>query len=280
MNSIVTQRFLQCFEKIRSENRVRSGRQFALSLDYLPQSLSSMLKDKRDVPLETLRKAVEKYGFNPNFIFTGQGPMLLDEEQSPFRVLSVITDSVGEQKIVHVPGQAQARYVNESSEQNFLQGLPTFSLPDHQYKVGTHRSFDVGGNSMMPLLNEGDKVICSFLERNLWDTGIKDNNIYVLVTKSGIVIRRVINKIRENNALELHADNSSYQPYTISISDLREVWYIRSKLSSLAPYESGQIESKVSRNEIEDLKKAIEKQNEVINKLYEAINKNNTNSKE
>lgn len=273
MNSIVTQRFLQCFEKIRKENRVRSGRQFALSLDYLPQSLSSMLKDKRDVPLETLRKAVEKYRFNPNYIFTGQGPMMLGEEDNKFRVLSVMTDQNGDERIVHVPVPAQAGYANESSEITFLQGLPSFSLPDYKYKVGTHRSFDVAGDSMEPTLLEGDKVICSFLEPNLWENGIKDNHVYVFVTKSDVVVKRATNKIKTNSALELCSDNSFYKPFTLPLSELKEVWSIRSKISPFASSLNVRSGNKVSRDEIDELKNAIQKQNDVISKLYDAIDK-------
>ena len=61
LNSIVTQRFIKCHNKLREENRIRSSRQFALSLEYLPQSLSEILKGRRDVTIELLRKAVEKY---------------------------------------------------------------------------------------------------------------------------------------------------------------------------------------------------------------------------
>ncbi len=276
MNSIVTQRFLQCFEKIRKENRVRSGRQFALSLDYLPQSLSSMLKDKRDVPLETLRKAVEKYRFNPNYIFTGQGPMMLgDDNENKFRVLSVIVDQKGEERIVHVPVPAQAGYVNESAEQTFIQGLPSFSLPDYKYKVGTHRSFDVAGDSMEPTLLEGDKVICSFLEPNLWENGIKDNHVYVFVTNSDIVVKRAINKIKTNSALELKSDNTYYQPFPLPLSELKEVWLIRSKISPFAPCMEKTNNGQVSKDEIDELRNAIQKQNEVIGQLYEAIDKIN-----
>jgi len=62
---------------------VRSSRQFALSLDYLPQSLSEILKGRRDVTLELLRKGVEKYAMNPVYLLTGNGDFFseLDEYQ-------------------------------------------------------------------------------------------------------------------------------------------------------------------------------------------------------
>ena len=228
--------------------------------------------------LETLRKAVEKYRFNPNYIFTGQGPMMLNEEETQLRVLSVVTNNQGAERIVHVPVPAQAGYANESSEITFIQQLPSFSLPDHQYKVGTHRSFDVAGDSMEPILIEGDKVICSFLEPNLWEKGIKDNHIYLLVTKSDVIVKRVVNNIKTTSSLELNSENAYYKPYSLPIAELKEVWAIRSKISPFAARQTKQGADKVSRDEIEELKKAIENQNDVISKLYEAINKINPNS--
>jgi hypothetical protein len=85
---------------------------------------------------------------------------------------------------------------------SFVQDLPTYSLPDYKYKVGTHRSFDVPGDSMEPTLFEGDKVVCSFLEPTLWESGIKDNYAYIIVTRSDVAIRRVRNFISENKELE------------------------------------------------------------------------------
>ena len=56
MNSIVTERFIKCHDKLLANNQVRSSRQFAISLDYLPQSLSEIVKGRRDVTIELLRK--------------------------------------------------------------------------------------------------------------------------------------------------------------------------------------------------------------------------------
>jgi len=57
--NIVTERFIKCHNLLKEENRIRSSRQFALSLDYLPQSLSEILRGRRDVTIELLRKAVD-----------------------------------------------------------------------------------------------------------------------------------------------------------------------------------------------------------------------------
>ena len=218
MNNVVTQRFIKCHDKLREDKRIKSSRQFALSLEYLPQSLSEILKGRRDVTIELLRKAVERYQMNPVYIYTGDGPMFMSEEDhKSFRVLTIVTNGQDDERIVHVPVPAQAGYAGELANPTFIQDLPSFTLPDYKYKVGTHRSFDVSGDSMEPTLFEGDKVICSFLEPTLWETSIKDNYVYVIVTRGDILVKRVFNKLKEGKYLELKSDNGFYEPYQVSI---------------------------------------------------------------
>lgn len=75
----VTKRFLDCFEQLKRDNKVRSGRQFAVSLDYLPQSFSEIVNGRREATVELLRKASEQYRLNPSYLLMGQEPMILPE---------------------------------------------------------------------------------------------------------------------------------------------------------------------------------------------------------
>lgn len=272
MNSVVTQRFIKCHDKLKDENRVRSSRQFALSLEYLPQSLSEILKGRRDVTIELLRKAVETYKINPVYIYTGEGPMFMSEEDhKSFRVLTIVTNVEDDERIVHVPVPAQAGYAGELSDPSFIQDLPTFSLPDYKYKVGTHRSFDVAGDSMEPTLFEGDKVICSFLEPTLWENSIKDNYVYVVVTRGDVVVKRVNNLLKKGKYLELFSDNDFYEPYRVNMGDIREIWYVRAKISPFLP--SPQNIKRYLHDEMADLKKVVNEQSRMINALNQTIEK-------
>lgn len=272
MTNIVTQRFIKCHNQLREENRVRSSRQFALSLEYLPQSLSEILKGRRDVTIELLRKAVEKYKINPVYIYTGEGPMFMSEEDhKSFRVLTIVTNAQEDERIVHVPIPAQAGYAGEIMDPTFVQDLPTFTLPDYKYKVGTHRSFDVAGDSMEPTLFEGDKVVCSYLEPTLWETSIKDNYVYVIVTRGDVVVKRVFNHIKEQKQLELHSDNNFYDPYTVNLGDVREIWYVRAKVSPFLP--SPQNIQNTLYDEIRQLQNVISKQTQLIQGLNMTVEK-------
>lgn len=272
MSNIVTQRFIKCHDKLKEDNRVRSSRQFALSLDYLPQSLSEILKGRRDVTIELLRKAVEEYKINPVYIYTGEGPMFMSEEDhKSFRVLTIVTNTQDDERIVHVPIPAQAGYAGELSDPTFIQDLPTFTLPDYKYKVGTHRAFDVSGDSMEPTLFEGDKVICSFLEPTLWETSIKDNYVYVVVTRADVLVKRVFNNIKEEKKLRVESDNPFYEPYDIGLNDVREMWYVRAKISPFLP--SPQNIQNILREEVRELKNTIKTQSSLIENLNITIEK-------
>jgi len=266
MNNIVTQRFVKCLKQLKEDGVIRSMREFARSLDYLPQSLSEILKERRDVTIELLRKAVDVYKFNPVYIYTGQGPLYMSEEgDGSFRVLTVVTNSTNDERIVHVPVPAHAGYASELSNPVFIQDLPSFSLPDYKYKVGTHRSFDVSGDSMEPTLFEGDKVVCSFLEPTLWETAIKNNYVYVIVTQGDILIKRAQNYLKEDRQIELQSDNTFYEPYRISLGDIREMWYVRAKISPFLP--SPQNISNIIRDEMLEMRKVMGEQSRMIEKL-------------
>ncbi len=272
MNSIVTQRFIKCHDKLREDNRVRSSRQFALSLDYLPQSLSEILKGRRDVTIELLRKAVEKYKINPVYVYTGEGPMFMTEEgHQSFRVLTIVTNTQDDERIVHVPVPAQAGYAGELADPRFIQELPAFTLPDYKYKVGTHRSFDVAGDSMEPTLFEGDKVICSFLEPTLWETSIKDNYVYVIVTRADVMVKRLFNHLKTEKKLRLQSDNSFYEPFVIGLGDIREIWYVRAKISPFLP--SPQNIKNYLLDELMELKMTLGQQTKLINELTGTMEK-------
>jgi phage repressor protein C with HTH and peptisase S24 domain len=270
MSSIVTQRFIQCHNKLKEENRVRSSRQFAMALEYLPQSLSEILKGRRDVTIDLLRKGVEVYKMNPLFLYTGDGPLFMTSgENNDLRVLTVVTDSQDEERILHVPSTVHAGYALESGNANFMQQLPSFSLPDSRYKSHTHRSFEVFGDAMQPTLYEGDKVICAFIEPSLWESTIKDQQLYVVIHKAEVAIRRVQNRLKDGKSLVLDADNSFYKATEAKLGDIREIWQVRNKISPIVTANGAHVLP--FQEELQDLRKQVQMQNELIAKLLDKL---------
>ncbi len=267
MSNLVTIRFIECHDRLRDMGRVRSSRQFALALDYLPQSLSEMIKGRRDVTIELIRKAVALYQFNPGYLFTGEGPPFLQQEVQPeVRTLTIVADSNSHERIVHVPASTQATYAAEAGNPAFMQQLPTYTLPDQAYQKGTYRSFDVANNSMEPTLMASDKVIGQYVAPAQWTTTIKDNNVYVVVNHHDVFVKRVVNKIAENEYIELHSDNSLYDRQPMLVDDIREVWHVRSHLSNMLLDSAHQRNHKL-QEQITMMQQLLEEQSKQIQRL-------------
>jgi phage repressor protein C with HTH and peptisase S24 domain len=253
---------MTCIETLKAHNKVKSMRQFAISLDYLPQGLSEMANGRRDVTIELLRKAIEKYGVNSEFIFTGLGPQLRDGKQNDLKVLTIVTDAENKEYIVHVPIAAQAGYIDQFTDPQFVKELPSYNLPYDNIRGGSYRSFDIEGTSMEPTLQHSEKVVCSFIEPQYWEPAIKNGQVYVVLTKDGIVIKRLINHIRSNRTLDLVSDNRSYEIIKLPVEQVREVWWVRLKIS---PYLD-----KTSIQDV-DLYNQLEHQNRMIEELSNTI---------
>lgn len=233
MNNVVTQRFIECIQSLKEAGKIKSARQFALSLDYLPQGLSEMYNNRRDVTIELLRRAIAMYDLNAGYIFTGNGPRITtDKAPDSFKVLTVITDDSNTERIVHVPVAAQAGYADQLADPVFVQDLPTYSLPDPGFQQGSYRSFDVAGDSMEPTLHNGDKVVCAFIEPGYWEQAVKDNQVFVVVTTDGVLVKRLLNNIRQDATIDLVSDNKSYVVTTLELSGIREIWRVRLRISA------------------------------------------------
>jgi phage repressor protein C with HTH and peptisase S24 domain len=270
MNSIVTKRFIECHQLLLKEKKVRSSRQFAQALDFLPQSLNEILKCRRDVTIDLLHKSILKYRFNPEYLFAGEGKMVLDDTpKNNVKVLCIVTDQQNNERITYVPVPAQAGYPQMNEEPTFIHDLPTFSLPDLKYQSGTYRAFDVSGDSMEPTLFEGDKVVCSFFEQNNWENNIKNTYIYVVVTQNNIFLKRLSYHKDKPNTIILTSDNSYYDPFPLHLSEIKEMWYVRTRISPFLP--SPQNVDRAFKEEMLALKNQMTDQTKLIESLYRTI---------
>ena len=234
MISDVTNRFLSCLDQLIAEGKVRSKRHFAIVLDYHAQGISEMVAQRRDVPLELIEKAVKHFKINATYLFTGQGSHFIDPSSEDLRIknLTILTDQKGDERILHVPYPAQAGYGRLHDDPVFIHDLPSYTLPDPQFKSGTYRSFEISGSSMEPNFRSGDIVIASFIEPRYWEQGIKNDQIYIVVTKQDVVLKRITNLLKTSKTLQCVSDNNEFHPYDVEAEDIREIWKARIKITA------------------------------------------------
>ena len=274
MQKEITQRFIQCIQHLKDEKVIPSTRQFAISIGVHPQCISDIMTHKRAVNCDIIDKSVIHFDFSPEFIFKGTGTKICCDTKSGFGnsgILSVVTDNLGNERIVHVPYEAHAGYGNQMRDPVFMKELPTFSLPDSKFANGSFRCFDVVGDSMEPTLFSGDKVVCNYIEQENWFTNIKNNYVYVIITKNDVFVKRVNNKLKEAGQLFISSDNRFYESQNIDIIDLVEVWQVEVKISHFMPSPNN-IRNGL-HTEVDGLKETISEQSKLIQSLNKTVEK-------
>lgn len=145
------------------------------------------------------------------------------------RILPVVVSNDDEETVVLVPEKASAGYIQGYADTEYIGNLPQFNLPFPELKAGkTYRVFQIRGDSMLPL-QSGTYIICEYLTD--WNN-VRDNQCYVLITRNdGIVYKRVENHILKDGSLLLISDNAQYEPYSLHVDEVLEVWKANGTIS-------------------------------------------------
>jgi len=274
MQGEVTTRFIRCVNHLKENHHFPSLRQFSMTIGVHPQCMSDVMRAKREVNSDIIHKTILHYKINPVYIYTGEGSMLIEDgpADSSSPIITIVTDEGGDERIVHVPVSAQAGYGEHLNDRVYIGDLPHFTLPDKRYKTGTHRCFDLAGDSMEPTLFSGEQLVCNFIEPDNWFGGIRNDYVYVVVSHDSVLVKRVVNNLKKNGTLILKSDNTFYTPYEIELKDILEVWMVNVKISPFMPSPSNirnsfQTEVDLLKTTISDQTKLIQSLNATVEKL-------------
>lgn len=143
------------------------------------------------------------------------------------QVLPVVVNADNEELIPIVPVKASAGYLNGLADPEYIESLPRFSMPIPELTPErTYRVFQIKGDSMLPV-SPGSYVFSEFIPDR---DSLKDGQTYILITKDdGLVYKRVFQ--REPQRLLLKSDNPEYEPYSVEMADILEIWKAKGILS-------------------------------------------------
>ncbi len=269
-SKIVTQRFVKCHNTLRELNIVRSSRQFAIELEYLPQSLSEILKGRRDVTIDLLRRAIETYAINPNYIFLGQEPMFTSVEGlNALNPDSNEADSELPIPINYISKDAEKSFFeNDFSIQNLNSNTP-FILPSGWLKEGTYLCFDVTDDAMEPTIYRGDKMICKVIEKSENFDNLTGGRLYAFALEDRIIIRRFHYVILSAQKVILTTDSLAQSPVEWDFDDFRAVWRVYYLMSRKNSYRK--IPNLGLHEDISALKEEISENSKSIKILLSAV---------
>lgn len=242
--------------------------------------LGTQLRRNADLGEGVLNKILDNcLDVSPEWLLTGRGEMLKSERATeviktprveiiePIKVEGrslmpkvVVVDDDDNDRIPLVSVKAQAGYLEGYDDSNYIEELPTYSLPE--MRNGTYRMFQVSGFSMYPTLQDGSYVIGKFVEDWEW---LGDNRVCVVVTeRDGVIVKRVTNRAREKGFLYCKSDNRDYKHIKVMLEDIKEIWECQAHISFefLDPVTNYQkiAELEVNLSELQDKVKNLETQ--------------------
>ena len=242
--------------------------------------LGTQLRRNADLGEGVLNKILDNcLDVSPEWLLTGRGEMLKSEGATeviktprveiiePIKVEGrslmpkvVVVDDDDNDRIPLVSVKAQAGYLEGYDDSNYIEELPTYSLPE--MRNGTYRMFQVSGFSMYPTLQDGSYVIGKFVEDWEW---LGDNRVCVVVTeRDGVIVKRVTNRAREKGFLYCKSDNRDYKHIKVMLEDIKEIWECQAHISFefLDPVTNYQkiAELEVNVSELQDKVKNLETQ--------------------
>lgn len=251
MNTIVTNRFILCHNELKRLRKVRSSRQFAITLDYLPQSLSEILKGRRDVTLELLRKGVEKYAMNPVYLLTGKGDFFSCCEDTLTEVLAPKAADAAH-AIYFVPHLSAKKYAAERRNPAFLSSLENINLPGINTLGLKLRAFEMHSDQWFPFFSAGDILVSEKIDPATGVSSISVDKVYVIVTKNTILVNKIDLSAISKGILSLYVENRKDKKVELKLSDMLELWEVTLKVTRHIENENGTIHSLLS--EIKDIR--------------------------
>jgi phage repressor protein C with HTH and peptisase S24 domain len=232
---LINDRIREFYNWYSSTNRL-TQKEFSEKIDISTSQLSSILNNRDKVGLVVIEKFLNFYPeLNANWLLKGEGKMLANKDNSRHEehLPKVVTvDSHQRDNIVLVPAKAAAGYPLACNDPVFISELPSYHLPN--LINGTFRMFQIEGHSMFPTLHDKSYVVGEWVEN--WIQDIKDNQVYVVVIKDGVLVKRAINRIKKYNNILLKSDNRrEYPNLNISPNEIIEVWKVKMHLSFELP---------------------------------------------
>jgi phage repressor protein C with HTH and peptisase S24 domain len=209
--------------------------EFAKQIEISQSAVSQLLNGRTTMSLETLEKISNTYDVDCNWLVTGKGDAFKKGgtiTRTGPDILSVTIERNNQPVVALVPVKAQAGYAAGRVDTQYMEDLPTVTIPSPQFRNGTFRAFEVEGASMEPTLYKSDIIICRFVEDIRW---MRDMYLYVVVVQGDVLVKRIYNRIRKDGTVILLSDNNFYPPMTLNADEIVEAWGVEARITSHFP---------------------------------------------
>lgn len=201
---------------------------FAAEIGITQTSLSQIESGKNGISYDVYKAIIHRFKVDPFWLMEGIGEMFRTEASqrtSSALPLVVTVGEDGDENIVVVDRKAAAGYLQGVHDPTYFEKLPAFRIPGLYGR--TYRAFEVTGESMQPGIRSGDLLVGGY-EESL--THVRSNDVYIVVLQDGSIVAKRMRPL-QGQAYELSSDNVEFAPYTITATDIAQLWHVDARIT-------------------------------------------------
>ncbi len=216
---------IQRFKQVREEfNLTQSA--FADNLG-ITASASDIERGRTKLPGWAVMKLLQEYHVNPLWLYGKSDKKYLNPNITDVMPKVINVDNTGNENILMVNAKAAAGYSDNIRDQNWYEEVPAFSSPLDRYRHASFRSFQVEGDSMLPVLKPGEWVLGKAVS-SIDD--VPDGAICVFILSDSVLVKKLQKDAKSKN-LSLISFNPEYPAIKLKTHQLQELWQINSKIT-------------------------------------------------
>jgi transcriptional regulator with XRE-family HTH domain len=220
--------------KIRTVKKL-SQAAFAELFGLARPSVGAYEEGRSEPKMETLIQIAQHFGLSVDLLLTKEltvnelyhFDIFQEQLQQPAAAPVPVAKADHQQNVTPLVYRNRAlEYIVHHHDAAFVDALPWLQLP-HQL-TGPTRAFEVSGADMLlhrQGLRHQDIVLCSRVDKA--KPRLKTGNVYVFVTPGKVLIRRLVERLENDQLLKLRADNPDYGSQELALGQALEIWEVR-----------------------------------------------------
>jgi len=215
--SDLSKRFLEAMRLLKL-----SGYKINKEIPEISESTISHIRTGRNEPSkDVLILFLKKYtDINAEWMYTGVGNPK-NNEPTITRATPYISDNLI--NVPYVPISATASFVESMYSVEYdLETYGIMAEDGENLADGEHIIFEVKGDSMIPTIPDGSKILCKRIKEEQWEyvTGV-----VVVIYKKILTVKRVLkNNLFGGNEIILKADNPIHGENSVQRCEIRAIW--------------------------------------------------------
>ncbi len=208
-------------------SRGLNANKLAVQTGLKPATVHKALSEGKGLRSDTVAAILKQYpDINPDWLLLAEGSMLRGQMSRKVDTPSHLLATEPQERygsdgnIIVLDTKAAAGLFKHHGHQEHWAGQPRIRLFGPRYTGNGLFAIQVEGDSMEPVIHEGDWLVIRALHDR---EQVRDGRIHVVVTKSGVVTKRLRRSLGGDTFL-CESDNPKHKPYHLGADEVPVIY--------------------------------------------------------